>query len=57
MLLYLRREYKTTREERAMDEIKGIKITEEPITLPNDTKMFFIRDQDNNVIEFHKKAG
>ena len=32
----------------------GIHITEGPITLPNGGVMFFIRDQDNNVIEFHQ---
>jgi len=32
----------------------GIKITEGPITLPNGGVMFFIRDQDKNVIEFHQ---
>jgi len=34
----------------------GIKITEGPITLPNGSVMFFIRDQDNNVIEFHQNG-
>jgi lactoylglutathione lyase len=34
----------------------GIKITEGPITLPNGGVMFFIRDQDKNVIEFHQNA-
>jgi len=34
----------------------GIKITEGPIILTDGAEMFFIRDQDNNVIEFHKKA-
>jgi len=34
----------------------GIKITEGPITLPNGGIMLFIRDQDKNVIEFHKNA-
>jgi len=34
----------------------GIKITEGPITLPNGGTMFFIRDQDENVIEFHQNA-
>ena len=34
----------------------GIKITEGPITLPNGDMMFFIRDQDSNVIEFHQNA-
>jgi len=34
----------------------GIKITEGPITLPNGGIMFFIRDQDKNVIEFHQNA-
>ncbi|MFV1992359.1 MAG: VOC family protein, partial [Acidiferrobacterales bacterium] len=34
----------------------GITITEGPITLPNGGCMIFIRDQDNNVIEFHKNA-
>ena len=33
-----------------------ITITEGPITLPNGGSMLFIRDQDNNVIEFHKNA-
>lgn len=32
----------------------AIKITEGPITLPDGGVMFFIRDQDNNVIEFHQ---
>jgi len=34
----------------------GIKITEGPITLPDGGIMFFIRDQDKNVIEFHQNA-
>jgi lactoylglutathione lyase len=34
----------------------GIPITEGPITLPNGGVMFFIRDQDKNVIEFHQNA-
>ena len=34
----------------------GINITEGPITLPNGGIMFFIRDQDNNVIEFHQNG-
>lgn len=34
----------------------AIKVTEGPITLPNGGIMFFIRDQDNNVIEFHQDA-
>jgi len=33
-----------------------IEITEGPITLPNGGRMFFIRDQDKNVIEFHQNA-
>ncbi len=33
-----------------------IKITEGPITLPNDDVMLFIRDPDYNVIEFHQGA-
>lgn len=33
-----------------------ITITEGPITLPGGGKMFFIRDQDRNVIEFHQNA-
>jgi len=37
-------------------ESLGIKITEGPITLPNGDVMFFVRDQDNNVIEFHQDA-
>lgn len=36
-----------------IDEL-GIKITEGPITLPDGGVMFFIRDQDRNVIEFHQ---
>jgi lactoylglutathione lyase len=32
----------------------GIPITEGPITLPGGGIMFFIRDQDRNVIEFHQ---
>jgi len=35
-------------------EKMGITITEGPITLPDDGVMFFIRDQDKNVIEFHQ---
>ena len=34
----------------------NIKITEGPITLPNGGIMLFIRDQDDNVIEFHQNA-
>ena len=34
----------------------GIEITEGPITLPDGGRMLFIRDQDKNVIEFHKNA-
>ena len=34
----------------------GIAITEGPITLPDGSVMLFIRDQDKNVIEFHKPA-
>jgi lactoylglutathione lyase len=34
----------------------GITITEGPITLPNGGIMFFIRDQDGNVIEFHQNG-
>ena len=37
-------------------EKQGIHITEGPITLPDGGTMFFIRDQDNNVIEFHQNA-
>lgn len=42
----------------AQDAIKklSINITEGPITLPNGDIMFFIRDQDKNVIEFHQNA-
>ena len=32
----------------------SITITEGPITLPDGGVMFFIRDQDRNVIEFHQ---
>jgi len=35
----------------------GINITEGPITLPDGGVMFFIRDQDKNVIEFHQNAN
>jgi len=35
-------------------EEQNIKITEGPITLPNGAVMLFIRDPDNNVIEFHQ---
>ncbi|AFY38373.1 Glyoxalase/bleomycin resistance protein/dioxygenase [[Leptolyngbya] sp. PCC 7376] len=35
----------------------GIEITERPITLPDGDVMFFIRDQDRNVIEFHQNSG
>ena len=34
----------------------GIEITEGPITMPDGGSMFFIRDQDRNVIEFHQNA-
>jgi len=34
----------------------GINITEGPITLPDGGVMFFIRDQDKNVIEFHQNG-
>lgn len=34
----------------------GIMITEGPINLPDGGVMLFIRDQDNNVIEFHQNA-
>ena len=39
-----------------LDVVKnlGIEITEGPVTLPNGGKMFFIRDHDKNVIEFHQ---
>jgi len=37
-------------------EKSGIHITEGPITLPNGGIMFFIRDQDKNVIEFHQNG-
>jgi len=37
-------------------ETLGIKITEGPISLRNGGVMFFIRDQDKNVIEFHQNA-
>ncbi len=42
----------------AQDSIEnlGIHITEGPITLPDGGVMFFIRDQDKNVIEFHQKG-
>ncbi|TCK17663.1 lactoylglutathione lyase [Thiogranum longum] len=35
----------------------GINITEGPITLPDGGIMFFIRDQDKNVIEFHQNSA
>jgi len=35
-------------------EEQNIIITEGPITLPNGAVMLFIRDPDNNVIEFHQ---
>lgn len=34
----------------------NILITEGPITLPDGGVMFFIRDQDENVIEFHQNG-
>jgi len=34
----------------------GIAVTEGPITLPDGAIMFFIRDQDQNVIEFHQDS-
>jgi len=37
-------------------EALGIPITEGPITLPDGGIMFFVRDQDSNVIEFHQNA-
>ena len=33
----------------------GVTITEGPITLPDGGVMFFIQDQDRNVIEFHQR--
>ena len=36
--------------------MSGITITEGPITLPDGSVMFFIRDQDSNVIEFHQNS-
>lgn len=39
----------------SIDEL-GIEITEGPITLPDGGIMFFIRDQDRNVIEFHQNG-
>lgn len=41
--------------QRVLDE-NGISITEGPITLPAGSKFLFIRDPDQNVIEFHKPA-
>jgi len=35
----------------------GIEITEGPITLPDGGVMFFIRDPDRNVIEFHQSPS
>ena len=35
-------------------EALGIAITEGPVELPDGGRMFFIRDQDGNVIEFHQ---
>ena len=45
--------------ETTLDSVKklGIQITEGPITLPDGGVMFFIRDPDKNVIEFHQNAG
>ena len=34
----------------------GVEVTEGPITMPNGGSMFFIRDQDRNVIEFHQNG-
>jgi len=41
--------------QRSIEKLQ-IKITEGPITLPDGGTMFFIRDQDNNVIEFHQNG-
>jgi len=41
--------------QKSIEDLK-INITEGPMTLPNGGIMFFIRDQDNNVIEFHQNA-
>lgn len=41
--------------QKSIEEL-GINITEGPITIPNGGVMFFIRDQDNNVIEFHQNG-
>lgn len=43
----------------AQNEIErlNINITEGPVTLPNGGVMFFIRDTDSNVIEFHQNAS
>jgi len=37
-------------------ESLNIQITEGPVTLPDGSQMFFIRDQNLNVIEFHQNA-
>lgn len=36
-------------------ELKGVEITEGPIKFPGGTS-FFVRDQDQNVIEFHEPS-
>ncbi|MFT5131661.1 MAG: lactoylglutathione lyase [Gammaproteobacteria bacterium] len=36
---------------------KRIPITEGPITIPDGSMLIFIRDPDENVIEFHKSAS
>ncbi len=41
--------------QKSIEEL-GIPITEGPVTLPNGGIMFFVRDQDKNVIEFHQNA-
>ena len=44
--------------ETVLESVKklDIQITEGPITLPDGGVMFFIRDPDKNVIEFHQNA-
>jgi len=32
---------------------QGIRVTEGPVALPDGSSMIFVRDPDNNVIEFH----
>ena len=41
--------------QKSIEELR-VAISEGPIKLPDGDEMFFIRDQDRNVIEFHQNG-